>query len=53
MFYYKYILPGTLQSSNINSAVLEPLMPILSNLGATLNPGIPYEHQILYSLSLS
>lgn len=33
--------PGTLQSSNINSDVFEPLIPSLSSLIPVLKPGIP------------
>ena len=35
-------IPGTLQSSKINSQVLDPLMPSLSSFCAVENPGIPY-----------
>lgn len=33
--------PGILQSSKINSQVLDPLIPNLSSFWAVLNPGIP------------
>ena len=33
---------GTSQSSNTSSAVSEPRMPILSSLGETLKPFIPF-----------
>lgn len=40
---YRNHSPGTLQSSKINSDVLEPLIPSLSSLMPVLNPGIPFQ----------
>lgn len=37
-----YDEPGTLQSSKISSAVLDPLMPSLSSFCAVEKPGIPF-----------
>lgn len=47
--------PGTLQSSKINSDVLEPLIPSLSSLMPVLNPGIPFQRikiHIIYILNI-
>lgn len=35
------MLPGTLQSSNTNSQVLDPRIPSLSSLGLVVKPSIP------------
>ena len=37
------MLPGTLQSSNTNSQVLDPRIPSLSSLGLVVKPSIPYK----------
>lgn len=36
-------LPGTLQSSNTSSPVLDPLIPNLSSLAAWLKPSMPWQ----------
>ena len=45
---YMMLLPGTLQSSKMSSAVLDPLMPSLSNLIPVLKPGVPCKCALFY-----
>lgn len=45
-------LPGTLQSSKINSQVLDPLIPSLSSFCAVLKPGVPCKKAKTLKLSL-
>lgn len=50
--WFEASLPGTLQSSKINSQVLDPLIPSLSSFCAVLKPGVPCKKAKTLKLSL-